>query len=194
MVPTRRRPTPHAQDPSRQHPNPPPAGNALLCWRRASWPELPPPALSGSARARELNRALRRIICGPAAAASIGERNDALRRETLYEDRAEKRRRLHPVEWSQVPAATKDWRDHPAGTPLRACADVGGMDRFVGMCNSMKHALQKARIVQAGTAMLCCSFWTRVLRRRLRIAAFVKLLRREARARPRLRFRYAVPL
>ena len=29
----------------------------------------------------------------------------------------------------------------------------------------MKHALQKARIVQAGTAMLCCSFWTRVLRR-----------------------------
>ncbi|CAE7939232.1 unnamed protein product, partial [Symbiodinium sp. KB8] len=73
--------------------------------------ELPPPALSGSARARELNRALRRIICGPAAAASVGERNDALRRETLYEDRAEKRRRLHPVEWSQVPAATKESAD-----------------------------------------------------------------------------------
>ena len=33
--------------------------------------------------------------------------------------------------FSEVPAATKDWRDHPAGTPLRACADVGGMDRFV---------------------------------------------------------------
>ena len=99
------------------------------------------PASSGTARAKELNRALRRLMCG-----SVGQINeldrclgkcgedDVCRKNILeikncesrtdvaqkfshlprrqaatcdYEDRAAKRRRLHPVEWPQAaPAAT----------------------------------------------------------------------------------------
>ncbi|CAE7244081.1 unnamed protein product, partial [Symbiodinium natans] len=90
--------------------------------------ERPAPGLSGSERARELNRALRRIICGPAAAHSVGEKNDALRRETLYEDRAEKRRRLHPVEWSQVPEVARKDADRRAVPQLLDEADEASQD------------------------------------------------------------------
>ncbi|CAJ1352727.1 unnamed protein product, partial [Effrenium voratum] len=70
---------------------------------------LVPRALSGTARARALNRALRRIVCGEA---SVSERREAQQRELLYADRAAKRRKLHPVEWEpQVQKQPEQYQD-----------------------------------------------------------------------------------
>eukprot|EP00913_Durusdinium_trenchii_P011405 g10712.t2 len=61
--------------------------------------ERPLPPLTGTARAKELNRALRRLVCGGAGQINELDRCGAAARAERYEDRAEKRRRLHPVEW-----------------------------------------------------------------------------------------------
>eukprot|EP00929_Paragymnodinium_shiwhaense_P043312 TRINITY_DN22289_c0_g1_i8.p1 TRINITY_DN22289_c0_g1~~TRINITY_DN22289_c0_g1_i8.p1 ORF type:complete len:413 (+),score=65.14 TRINITY_DN22289_c0_g1_i8:287-1525(+) len=55
--------------------------------------------LSGKARAHELNRALKRALC---RGVTTSEREGAARREAQYEDRAAKRQRLHPVDWSET--------------------------------------------------------------------------------------------
>eukprot|EP00435_Cladocopium_sp_Y103_P050617 s47_g15.t1 len=84
--------------------------------------EEPSPQPTGTARAYALNRALRRLVCGSNTQSKALERPDVLAREQRYEDRAEKRRRLHPVEWPQptaVPATAPPLPTLPA-SPVEA--------------------------------------------------------------------------
>ena len=64
--------------------------------------EEPPeatPQLTGTQKAKELNRALRRLVLGANGVANAAARHAEAQREERYEDRAAKRRRQHPVEW-----------------------------------------------------------------------------------------------
>merc|ERR1712014_524500 len=81
----------------------------------------PPVSLTGSERARELNRALKRALC---SGVSTREREAAKAREDKYEDQAAKRRRLHPVEW------------RPEDTSLEAVQ--GSASRLKGGCVALE--------------------------------------------------------
>eukprot|EP00434_Breviolum_minutum_P038358 symbB.v1.2.034022.t1/scaffold4317.1/size41413/3 len=64
--------------------------------------EEPPeatPQLTGTQKAKELNRALRRLVLGANGVVNAADRHADAQREERYEDRAAKRRRQHPVEW-----------------------------------------------------------------------------------------------
>lgn len=98
--------------------------------REEESPSPHPTGVTGTAHAHALNRALRRLVCGSNTQSKALERPDVLAREQRYEDRAEKRRRLHPVEWPQpaTPAATAP---QPAlAAPLEARIELQMSRRF----------------------------------------------------------------